>query len=443
MRDVLAMAAAVAMLGLGVSAAWAEDRALLVGVGAYARSDPFVDLWGSDANIRIMREVAAHLGFADEQIRVIEDEAATLAGVRRAFEDWLIEAVGPGDRALFYFSGHGYHVPDRDGDESDGLDEVLVMHDYAGTPQALTNVLVDDEMNALLGRLRTDDVLVFLDSCHSGTATMSSSVGNWSFFDDDDDPGGHVMPRGPGDGARYMALGAARDDEQALGTRQGAFFTRGVLAAVRQSVATDEPLTMNAIREAASTEILRLHERAVAIDPRAARFGIHEPVLTGDLARADYDLRRRAAPTPPFSHRLVAAVESASGRVEVTGAQSVYRSGELMQIRIEMPVDGYLNVLSVVEDADYATVLFPNASSRQDNRFSRGSHVRVPDPDDPDDSFDLPVEPEDPGRAEERNVLVVVVSETPLDLQARDVDTVLQVLPAAHATAVPYVVMRR
>ena len=134
---------------------------------------------------------------------------------------------------------------------------------------------------------------------------------------------------------------------------------------------------------------------------------------------------------------------SASGRVEVTGAQSVYRSGELMQIRIEMPVDGYLNVLSVVEDADYATVLFPNASSRQDNRFSRGSHVRVPDPDDPDDSFDLPVEPEDPGRAEERNVLVVVVSETPLDLQARDVDTVLQVLPAAHATAVPYVVMRR
>ena len=381
-----------------------------------------------------MREVAAHFGFADEQIRVIEDEAATLAGVRRAFEDWLIDAVGPGDRALFYFSGHGYHVPDRDGDEPDSRDEVLVMHDYAGTREALTNVLVDDEMNALLDRLRTDEVLVFLDSCHSGTATMSSSARNWSYFDGDDDRGQPVTRRGPGGGARYMALGAARDEEESLGTGEGAFFTRGVLAAVRESVATDRPLTMNTIREVASTEILRLHARA------ATSYPIHEPVLTGDLTRADHDLRRRAVRTPPFSHRLVAAVESAPGRVDVTGAQSVYRSGELMEIGIEMPVDGYLNVLSVVEDADDATVLFPNAWSRRGNRFARGSHVRIPDP---DDRFDLPVEPEGPGRAEERNVLVVVVSETPLDLHARDVDTVLQVLPAAHAAAVPYVVRRR
>ena len=439
MRGVLCTAVAVAVLGLGVPVAWAEDRALLVGVGAYARQDPFRDLWGNEANIRIMREVAAHLGFADEQIRVIEDEAATLAGVRRAFEDWLIEAVGPGDRALFYFSGHGHYVPDRDGDEPDGRDEVLVMHDYAGTRQAWTNVLVDDEMNVLLGRLRTGDVLVFLDSCHSGTATMSSAARNWSFFDDDD-PGGRVMTRGPAGGTRYMALGAARDEEQALGTGEGAFFTRGIRAAVRESVAANRPLTMNTIREVAFTEILRLHARAVAEDPEAARFEIHEPVLTGDLARADHDLRRLAVPTRPFSHRLAAAVDSAPGRVEVTGARSVYRSGEFMQFEIEMPVDGYLNVLSVVEEADDATVLFPNAWSRRDNRFARGSRVLVPGP---DDRFDLPVEPEDPARAEERNVLVVVVSETPLDLKADDVDTVLRVLPAAHATAVPYVVTRR
>ena len=414
---------------------------MLVGIGTYARPDLFGTLRGNDANIRMMREVAAHLGFADEQIRVIEDEAATLAGVRRAFEDWLIDAVGPGDRALFYFSGHGHYVPDRDGDEPDDRrDEVLVMHDYAGTREALTNVLVDDELNALLGRLRTGDVLVFLDSCHSGTATMSGSVRDWSFFGDDDDPGRRVTPRGPGGGEGYMALGAARDKEQALGTGEGAFFTRGVLAAVRESVATDEPLTMNAIREVASTEILRLHALAVERDPSNARFEIHEPVLTGDLTRAGDDLRRRAVPTRPFSYRLVAAVDSAPGRVEVTGAQSVYRSGELMQIEIEMPVDGHLNVLTVVEDADDATVLFPNAWSRRNNRFPRGSLVRVPDS---ADRFDLPVEPEEPGLAEERNVLVVVVSETPLDLQARDIDTVLQVLPAAHATAVPYVVVRR
>ena len=34
MKRVLCTATAVAVLGLGVSVAWAEDRALLVGVGA-------------------------------------------------------------------------------------------------------------------------------------------------------------------------------------------------------------------------------------------------------------------------------------------------------------------------------------------------------------------------------------------------------------------------
>lgn len=62
-----------------------------------------------------------------------------------------------------HFSGHGYHTPDWDGDETDGRDEVLVMTD---------NVAVtDDELARLLVQLPADAKALFtVDCCHSGTA---------------------------------------------------------------------------------------------------------------------------------------------------------------------------------------------------------------------------------------------------------------------------------
>lgn len=114
--------AAVAMLPAGN--ARAEDRALLVGVGQYERQGPFPDIPGIGWDLEIMREVARVLGFEESQIRVLADAEATRDGIATAFDGWLIDAVGPEDRALFYFSGHGYQRADQDGDEPDGQDEI-------------------------------------------------------------------------------------------------------------------------------------------------------------------------------------------------------------------------------------------------------------------------------------------------------------------------------
>ena len=154
------------------------DRALVVGIDRYA--DPgFTDLRGAARDARnIQWLLTEHLGFAPERIRVLTDEAATREGIVSGIRDWLVAGSRPGARALLYFAGHGYFQRDKDGDESDGYDEALVPHDArlisAETrPMQVANLVLDDEVGALLGELRGREVYVIVDSCHAGTMTRS------------------------------------------------------------------------------------------------------------------------------------------------------------------------------------------------------------------------------------------------------------------------------
>lgn len=70
-----------------------------------------------------------------------------------------------GDLFLLTYSGHGGQVPDRNDDEPDTQDETWCLYD---------GELIDDELYAALGKLPAGvRVLVFSDSCHSGTATKA------------------------------------------------------------------------------------------------------------------------------------------------------------------------------------------------------------------------------------------------------------------------------
>ena len=158
-----------------VSAARGEDRALLIGVGRYAGITARLN--GVSLDISMMSEVAELLGFTGHEIKVLEQEAASTARVYETIEEWLVKGAGPDDRVLFYFSGHGSQIPDENNDEKDQFDEVLLLYDVALTEkrgqQTLTGVLVDDHFNHMLGRMKSRNVLVILDACHSGSATRS------------------------------------------------------------------------------------------------------------------------------------------------------------------------------------------------------------------------------------------------------------------------------
>ena len=157
MRFLVALVIAVLLTS---NPALAEQRALLVGVGKYAT--PGNNLPGIDLDIDRMRDTLNVMGFEDSQIRSLLDEQSTAANVISEISGWLTEGVQPSDRVVFYYSGHGSYVPDSNGDEADGVDEVLVTHDghrvVIDGRASLEGVVLDDVLNDLddfLGELAT------------------------------------------------------------------------------------------------------------------------------------------------------------------------------------------------------------------------------------------------------------------------------------------------
>lgn len=67
---------------------------------------------------------------------------------------------------MLTYAGHGGQLPDLNGDEPDGLDETWCLYD---------GQLIDDEIYFLLGQFKPDTrILVFSDSCHSGSVVRNA-----------------------------------------------------------------------------------------------------------------------------------------------------------------------------------------------------------------------------------------------------------------------------
>lgn len=144
-------------------------RALLCGVNLYAISG--ADLRGCVNDVENMKEVLTGLfEFDEDDIVVLQDHDATKENVQRGLEQ-LTLGVSPGDVIYFHFSGHGSNVPDQDGDEADGRDEI-----FCTTDLDWRDPLRDDWMRVLLDDVPDGVNLTFVsDCCHSGTITRSLS----------------------------------------------------------------------------------------------------------------------------------------------------------------------------------------------------------------------------------------------------------------------------
>ncbi len=168
----------------------AGNKALLIGVEQY--QDTKHNLEGIGDDVRMMKEVLIEKGlFTAGEIRTLVNTEATKANVVKQFKEWLINGTKPGDRALFYFSGHGIQVWDENGDEIQTcMDEALMCHDSNVTANKVkdtcrgrpgqawkwkdtVNVLLDDEVAELIAKLQGRTVIFMSDSCHSGTVYKS------------------------------------------------------------------------------------------------------------------------------------------------------------------------------------------------------------------------------------------------------------------------------
>lgn len=96
---------------------------------------------------------------------------ATGKNMRESIREVIAKARS-GDVVAIQYSGHGSFVPDENSDESDGTDECLCPHDV-NTKGEIT----DDELFTLYSSRQPGvRVIVFSDSCHSGTVAKFAPI---------------------------------------------------------------------------------------------------------------------------------------------------------------------------------------------------------------------------------------------------------------------------
>jgi hypothetical protein len=154
---------------LSLSLGRAECRALLVGVDVYAEGIAPLKGCVKDTE-RFERVLVNTLKVDGGGIRRLANPSK--AEVVRVFREHLIASAAGGDAIIFFFSGHGTQWPDLDGDEAqDKLDEALLFKDTKAANRA--TFLLDDELGQLLDEVPSANILVVIDSCHSGSGTRS------------------------------------------------------------------------------------------------------------------------------------------------------------------------------------------------------------------------------------------------------------------------------
>jgi hypothetical protein len=117
------------------------------------------ELNACEADAEDMTNIGTSKGF---QVTTLMTKDATRANVLDALSKAANELVA-GDIFLLSYSGHGGQLPDLNGDEIDAADETWCLYD---------GELVDDELYAQMGMFAKGvRILVFSDSCHSGTVT--------------------------------------------------------------------------------------------------------------------------------------------------------------------------------------------------------------------------------------------------------------------------------
>jgi len=153
-----------------------ELHGLFIGINDYVEYEGVDagDLQGAEGDALLMRRVMQERwGLDPANTKTLLSREATKREIRDAVTGWLAGRVEPGDLAVFYFAGHGAQAFDLDGDEPDGLDETLAPADVL--PLSSANDIRDDEFRLWLSTLSAD-IVVILDSCHSGTATRGGEM---------------------------------------------------------------------------------------------------------------------------------------------------------------------------------------------------------------------------------------------------------------------------
>ncbi|MBL8895986.1 MAG: caspase family protein [Planctomycetes bacterium] len=150
-----------------------------------------IHLSGPPRDVAMLKPVFRdRLGIPEANLRILMNDSgeprwhATRSNILTELDE-ARSRLARGSFLLLYFAGHGSQVPDLDGDESDGQDEVILPIDVpalapqSGRSAGIENSISDDELRMHLAALQENGVFVWsiFDCCHAGTATRGIEPG--------------------------------------------------------------------------------------------------------------------------------------------------------------------------------------------------------------------------------------------------------------------------
>ncbi|KAI0789028.1 caspase domain-containing protein [Irpex lacteus] len=147
-----------------------HKKALCIGINYTGTQH---ELHGCVNDAKNMRKfLISQWGYKAEDIVLLTDDASlpraipTRANMIDAMR-WLVKDAHQHDSLFFHYSGHGSQVKDRDGDEIDGYDEVILPLDFARA-----GYISDDLMHQIMVKPLPIGcrLTALFDSCHSGSA---------------------------------------------------------------------------------------------------------------------------------------------------------------------------------------------------------------------------------------------------------------------------------
>jgi hypothetical protein len=419
------------------------DRALVVGIDAYA--DQKLALGGkSSANdaAAITGLLKDSLGYAAADIKVLTDAGASRAAILDAFHHWLIEGTRPGERVFFYFSGLGYFDTDAGGAPKEGFvaaDAVV----GPGTPPAISNMISADEFHALVDSLQGRKVTVVIDAGFSGVVTGRASppVKNPD----------RLRAVSLGGVTRSIEVEPVAQEQKAEGAPLGAANLGNNVAVFSAAAGGQAPVIADgqgaftkAFVDAVKDKAADVNHDGVISNEKILTF-VRDKTACNDQSTCPLGLTPTLEPASAVGGSPLPDAPQATGKLTANQVLDYFAKGntngvslEIMpaspikvgtrdvRFRVISPVAGNLVLLDLGDDGTL-TQLFPNAHFKggREGRILAGSPIVVPD-----DYYGIRFNATSPTSG----TLIALVTNGPIKLPDAVKTRSIEVVPAEEAT---------
>jgi len=151
-----------------------KSWALVIGINSYQKAPPL--LYARHDAEAIKETLQKKFNFPEENITLLLDKSATRNAVLDSFLKLAQGNVGPNDRILVFFAGHGYTHTGKRG-------EVGYLVPVDGTSENLATLIRWDELTRNSDLIPAKHILFIMDACYGGLAiTRTLGAGSMRFL---------------------------------------------------------------------------------------------------------------------------------------------------------------------------------------------------------------------------------------------------------------------